>query len=288
MGDGTADGSGRATRRQQDDRLARCAEGTSGGDERPAVDHVLGVDRDRPGVVVVDTGRHQVDHRQVGLVAQRDEPRDTQPAVLQQGGEVEHQVAALAEHRHLRRPAARRGSAAAAVLVSTTPRQFGPTSTAPADRARRTTSCSARAPSAPSSESPAVITTRDRAPAPTASATVWTSSAAGTQTTTRSSGSPSWSRASASVRCVRRPSTSAPRRLTSSTGRSPLDSSARRLRMCPHLAGSSLAPTTVIEPGSKRASSGPPVAVAEPGPDCGRDRCRGPLTPHPGEPSITD
>ena len=49
---------------------------------------------------MVDTGRHQVDHRQVGLVAQRDEPRDAQPAVLQQGGEVEHQVAALAEHRH--------------------------------------------------------------------------------------------------------------------------------------------------------------------------------------------
>ena len=49
---------------------------------------------------MVDTGRHQVDHRQVRLVAQRDEPRDTEPAVLQQGGEVEHQVAALAEHRH--------------------------------------------------------------------------------------------------------------------------------------------------------------------------------------------
>ena len=70
-------------------------------DEPPAVDDVLGVDRDRARAGVVHARMHQLDHGEVGLVAQRDEPRDPQPALDEQRREVEDQVAALAEHRHL-------------------------------------------------------------------------------------------------------------------------------------------------------------------------------------------
>ena len=57
------------------------------------------------------------------------------------------------------------------VVVSTIPRQLGPTSTAPASRAIASASASSRAPSGPASESPAVIATIARAPAATASVT---------------------------------------------------------------------------------------------------------------------
>ena len=143
------------------------------------------------------------------------------------------------------------------VPVSTRPMQFGPTSTTPAARAIRSTSCSVRTPSAPVSDRPAVITTSVRAPASTASRTASTRPAEGTQTTTRSTAAPS-ARAATRVGYVGRPSTSRAARLTSVTGRSPLDSSARRARMWPHFDGSSLAPTTAIEDGSKSASSGCP------------------------------
>ena len=65
----------------------------------------------------------------------------------------------------------RAGASWRPVAVSTTPRQLGPTSTAPASRAIARPSASSRAPSAPVSESPAVIATIARAPAATASAT---------------------------------------------------------------------------------------------------------------------
>ena len=72
-------------------------------DERPSVDHVLGVQRDGPGARMGDAGLHQVDHAHVGLVADGHEPCDTQAPVLEQCGQVEHDVAALAEHRHVAR-----------------------------------------------------------------------------------------------------------------------------------------------------------------------------------------
>ena len=151
------------------------------------------------------------------------------------------------------------------VPVSTTPRQFGPTSTTPASCAMPNASRSTAAPVSPCSDKPAVITTSERAPASTASRTASTRPADGTQSTTRSTCSPA-ARATASEGYVGRPSTCPLLRLTSTTGRSPLDSSARRARMCPHFAGSSLAPTTAIEDGSNSASSGCWSAVSTRGP----------------------
>ena len=66
-----------------------------------AVDDVLGVDGDGPGPVVVDARVQEVDDPEVRLVAERDEPGHAQPAVGQESGEVEDQVAALAEHGHV-------------------------------------------------------------------------------------------------------------------------------------------------------------------------------------------
>ena len=50
---------------------------------------------------MVDARVHQVDHGEVGLVAQRDEARDPEAPLGEQGRQVEDHVAALAEHRHL-------------------------------------------------------------------------------------------------------------------------------------------------------------------------------------------
>ncbi len=97
------------------------------------------------------------------------------------------------------------------------------------------------------------MATTARAPAATASPTVATNAVAGTHSTTRSTGWPSPSRACASEAYVGWPSTSVPPLFTRATGRPELDASARLLRMCPHLAGSLLAPTTAIERGSKSA-----------------------------------
>ncbi len=88
-------------RRQQHDRLACRGQGPGRGDERASVDHVLGVDRHRARARVVHAGEHQVDHGEVGLVAHGDEPGDAQPALDEEDGEVEDQVAALAEHGDL-------------------------------------------------------------------------------------------------------------------------------------------------------------------------------------------
>ncbi len=101
VGDGAADGSGGAARRHQHDRLAHRPQSSSHRDEGASVHDVLGVDPDSARGLVVEAGRHQVHHRQVGLVPQRDEPRDPESPILQQSGEVEHHVAALAQHRHL-------------------------------------------------------------------------------------------------------------------------------------------------------------------------------------------
>ena len=86
---------------QQDQRLAGVAQRPGGVEEGPAVDDVLGVDGHGPGPLVVQAGMQEVDEAEVRLVAERDEPGHAQAAVGQQAGEVEHQVAALAEHRHV-------------------------------------------------------------------------------------------------------------------------------------------------------------------------------------------
>ena len=87
--------------RQQDQRLAGVPQRPGGVEEGPAVDDVLGVDRDGPRPVVADARVQEVDDPEVRLVAERDEAGHAQAAVGQEPGEVEHQVAALAEHGHV-------------------------------------------------------------------------------------------------------------------------------------------------------------------------------------------
>ena len=90
-----------STRSQQDQRLARVAQRPGGVEEGAAVDDVLGVDGDGPRSLVADARVQEVDDPEVRLVAERDEPGHAQPAVGQESGEVEDQVAALAEHGHV-------------------------------------------------------------------------------------------------------------------------------------------------------------------------------------------
>ena len=64
-----------------------------------AVAEVLDVHRDRRGGRIGGAGCDQLDQPDVGLVAQRDEPRDAQPACGEQPVHLDRQVAALAEQR---------------------------------------------------------------------------------------------------------------------------------------------------------------------------------------------
>lgn len=130
---------------------------------------------------------------------------------------------------------------------SSTPRQFGPSSTAPAARTRAARAASRRFPSSPDSPSPALIPTIARAPTASASSTADSKPAAGTATTTRSTGSAM----SRKLGTAGRPSTVALQRLTRCTGRSPR--SARTAIQLPYLLWSSLAPTTATERGAKSA-----------------------------------
>ena len=89
------------TRSQQDQRLARVPQRPGGVEEGAAVDDVLGVDGDGPRSLVADARVQEVDEPEVRLVAERDEPGHAQPSVGHESGEVEDQVAALAEHGHV-------------------------------------------------------------------------------------------------------------------------------------------------------------------------------------------
>ena len=143
--------------------------------------------------------------------------------------------------------------------VATSPRQFGPTSRAPAARTRSTSARSRRRPASPVSPSPAVITTSARAPAASASSAAASSPAGGTASTTRSGGSGR----SAVETWTSRPSTCPPRRLTRWTARRPTPRSAERASQFPHFISSSDAPTIATERGSKMASSA--IAAQRPG-----------------------
>ena len=133
--------------------------------------------------------------------------------------------------------------------MSTTPRQFGPTSTAPAARAiaqRLLLRPGARP--APSSERPAVITTSARAPAATASRTAATKPADGHADHDQVDGSGAvgarrrQARGTSGGRAPR-----APRRLTSGTGRVAAGLERPAGQDVAPLRGSSLAPTTATE-----------------------------------------
>ena len=85
---------GRAAAVEQDHGLlpCRCA---SGLDEGTAVGDVLGVDRDRPGGLVAREVLDQVGQPHIGLIADRGEAREAEPAALEQHAELDRQVARL-------------------------------------------------------------------------------------------------------------------------------------------------------------------------------------------------
>ena len=66
-----------------------------GLDEGPAVGDVLGVDRDRARGLVPGEVLHQVGQADVGLVADRGEAREPEPAALEQHAELDREVARL-------------------------------------------------------------------------------------------------------------------------------------------------------------------------------------------------
>ena len=240
---------------QQDQRLARVPQCAGSVEEGAPVDDVLGVDGDGARPVVVDAGPHEVDEPQVRLVAERDEAGDPEPAVSEQGGEIEDEVAALAQHRHV---AGGQDGVRELEVRSWCRRRrgsWGRRSTAPAARATATASASSRAPSAPASDSPAVIAD-DRSGPGRDGVGHRGHEPGGRHADHHEVDAAAWARAAACAEgYVARPSTSPPRRLTSGTVRSPGEASARWARMCPHFAGSSLAPTTATVRGAKRASS---------------------------------
>ena len=223
-------------------------------DERAAVDHVLGVDGHRAGAVVVHARVHQVHHREVGLVAQRDEPRDAQVPLRQQRRQVEHQVAALAEHGDLTRREHRvrqlqlgAGVRDAEAVGADQHRAAGPGDGDGLGLERGH-------PRHPARTGPAVMPTTARAPAVDRLADRVDERRGGhadddevdrlaqTAPGLGQRGGTSAGRAPRS-----RPGSPAP-----PDGVEP-DSRARLLRMWPHLAGSLLAPTTATDRGSKRA-----------------------------------
>ena len=147
--------------------------------------------------------------------------------------------------------------------ASKTPRQLGPSRRAPPARAIAATAASRAPPASPSRSLPEIATIA-RAPAATASATPCSSAAAGTERTARSIASGS----SASARWAGWPSTVPPRRLTKWTARRCAPRCARNAIQWPHFTGSSDAPTTATERGSKsvsrpaRSAIGDTLAVA--------------------------
>ena len=136
------------------------------------------------------------------------------------------------------------------MVLSTSPRQLGPTSTAPASRTRAIRASSRARPVAPASPRPAVIATIARAPLASTPSTASSKPASGTAMTARSTGPSS----SATDATVGLPRISPPRRFTSCTRCRSAPRSACSATALPHLAGSVLAPTTAIEAGSNSAA----------------------------------
>ncbi len=95
----------------------------------------------------------------------------------------------LCETRPIDPPGSSFETSRSALPASKMPRQFGPTSTAPAARTRSTTARSRSAPSPPSSPRPAVIATRALAPTASEAPTDSSNEAAGTTSATSSGAS---------------------------------------------------------------------------------------------------
>src|SRR5215204_3476116 len=138
------------------------------------------------------------------------------------------------------------GTSSSPAAASKMPRQFGPNRITPASRARVASAASRAPPASPSSE-PAVITTTALVPTAITSSIAGSRAAGGTASTTSSGVSGS----SASERWACVPITSPPRRLTRYTARRDAPRSARHASQFPHLTGSSEAPTTATDAGSK-------------------------------------
>src|SRR5829696_2168715 len=147
------------------------------------------------------------------------------------------------------------GTNSSSAAASKMPRQFGPSRITPASRARVASATSRAPPASPS----AVITTTARVPAAIASSIADSRAAGGTASTTSSGVSGS----SASERCECVPITTPPRRLTRYTARRDAPRSARRASQFPHLTGSSEAPTTATDAGSKSGVRRPVELLAD-------------------------
>ena len=91
---GAARARGRAPAVEQDHGLLPRGR-ARGLDERAAVGDVLGVDRDRARGLVAGEVLHQVGQAHVGLVADRGEAREAEPAALEQHAELDREVARL-------------------------------------------------------------------------------------------------------------------------------------------------------------------------------------------------
>ena len=143
----------RATRPRDARELARVAER-------------LEVEQDEVGLRVVLPPLEQVVRRDVGLVADRDERREAEPARARRFSSSARPSAPLCDEKPIR-PAGRRAarrSRSGRRAAEAMPRQFGPTSRAPCARTSAS-SCSWRSrPSAPVSAKPAEITQSARTP----------------------------------------------------------------------------------------------------------------------------
>ena len=145
----------RATRRARRRELARVPER-------------LEVEQDHVGRVVVLPVLEQVVRRDVGLVADRDERREAEPARRPPVSSSASPSAPLCDEKRDRCPAASARGANVALSrtrpVTAMPRQFGPISRAPCARTSASSSSWRCCPSAPVSAKPAEITQSARVP----------------------------------------------------------------------------------------------------------------------------
>ncbi len=84
---------------QEDDWLAGGLRARCGADELAAVAEVLDIQGDRLREFVRGHRVDQLSGRQVGLVSERDEPREAEPSLLREQADLEREIAALGDHR---------------------------------------------------------------------------------------------------------------------------------------------------------------------------------------------
>ncbi len=90
---------------EEHDGLARRGRLGDGAGEVAAVTEVLGVEGDEPGALMRGVRADQLREGQVRLVPERGEPREAQPQRLQQGRQLQGEVAALGDEADVAGPA---------------------------------------------------------------------------------------------------------------------------------------------------------------------------------------